>query len=101
MSSRTCSGCSNDLPKADFSKNQWQKGPSAKCKGCVSGNPPPPKQEPENENPVPEPSSSPELREQPEEAVVKREEEEQAAAAAAAEKGRLAMTNLKFYWGYK
>jgi len=88
MSTRTCSGCSNSLPKADFSKNQWQKGPTAKCKGCVSGNP--------SGNPVPEPPS-PELREQPEESVVKKEEEEQAAAtataaaAAAAEKGRLAM----------
>ncbi len=39
---RSCSSCSNELPRAEFSKNQWQKGPNAKCKGCVSGNPPPP-----------------------------------------------------------
>ncbi len=39
---RSCSSCSNELPRAEFSKNQWQKGSNAKCKGCVSGNPPPP-----------------------------------------------------------
>ena len=83
--SRTCSICTNDLPRAEFSKNQWQKGLTAKCKRCVAGNPPP-KQEPEN--PVPE------LRE-PTEDVVKKEEEEQAAAAAA-EKGKIAAI-LNFY----
>ena len=96
--SRTCSSCTNDLTRADFSKNQWQKGSNAKCKGCISGNPPPKK---EPENPVPETSPSPELRE-PAEDVVKKEEEEQAAAAAAAaaEKGRFAAI-LNFHRGYK
>jgi len=96
--SRTCSSCTNDLTRADFSKNQWQKGSNAKCKGCIRN--PPPKKEPEN--PVPETSPSPELRE-PAEDVVKKEEEEQAAAAAAAaaaEKGRFAAI-LNFRWGYK
>lgn len=39
---RSCKSCSNEFPRAEFSKNQWQKGSNAKCKGCVSGNPPPP-----------------------------------------------------------
>ena len=97
--SRTCSSCTNDLTRADFSKNQWQKGPNAKCKGCISGNPPPKK---EPENPVPETSPSPELREPAEDVVKKEEEAEQAAAAATAvaEKGRFAAI-LNFHWGSK
>jgi hypothetical protein len=39
MSTKSCSVCSTDLPKASFSKNQWQKGSAAKCKTCVADPP--------------------------------------------------------------
>ena len=35
--SRSCSSCNKDLQKAEYSANQWKKGPSAKCKSCISG----------------------------------------------------------------
>ena len=37
MASRSCSSCNKDLQKVEYSANQWKKGPSAKCKSCVSG----------------------------------------------------------------
>jgi len=37
MASRLCSSCNKDLQKAEYSANQWKKGPSAKCKSCISG----------------------------------------------------------------
>ena len=37
MASRSCSSCNQDLQKAEYSANQWKKGPSAKCKSCISG----------------------------------------------------------------
>ena len=36
MASRSCSSCNKDLQKAEYSANQWKKGPSAKCKSCIS-----------------------------------------------------------------
>ena len=36
MASRSCSSCHTDLPKSEYSKNQWTKKDS-KCKGCVAG----------------------------------------------------------------
>ena len=92
MSSRTCSGCSTALPKAEFSKNQWQKGNNAKCKGCIIGK----SKEAEPEKSVPEPSLSPELREPAEEVFVVTKEEELTAAPAAAEKGKLATAILHY-----
>ena len=37
MASRSCSSCNKDLQKVEYSANQWKKGPSAKCKSCISG----------------------------------------------------------------
>ncbi len=32
---RSCSACGSRLPKTEFSKNQWNKGKTARCKSCV------------------------------------------------------------------
>lgn len=37
MTSRACSSCNESLARSEYSKNQWSKGPAAKCKGCVAG----------------------------------------------------------------
>ena len=37
MTSRACSSCNTSLARSEYSKNQWSKGPAAKCKGCVAG----------------------------------------------------------------
>lgn len=38
MVTRTCSSCSKDLPKSEYSKKQWSKKVSqSKCKTCVEG----------------------------------------------------------------
>ena len=42
MTSRACSSCNNSLGRSEYSKNQWSKGPAAKCKGCVAGKSAPP-----------------------------------------------------------
>ena len=42
MTSRACSSCNNSLARSEYSKNQWSKGPAAKCKGCVAGKSAPP-----------------------------------------------------------
>ncbi len=73
MSTKSCSVCSTDLPKASFSKNQWQKGSAAKCKTCVA-------------DPPGERVSV--VMQQKEEAKKKIAAEEATAAAADAEKGR-------------
>jgi len=41
MVSRACSSCNKDLQKVEYSANQWKKGPSAKCKGCIANGGPP------------------------------------------------------------
>jgi len=41
MVSRSCSSCNKDLQKVEYSANQWKKGPSAKCKGCIANGGPP------------------------------------------------------------
>ena len=41
MASRSCSSCNKDLQKVEYSSNQWKKGPSAKCKGCIANGGPP------------------------------------------------------------
>ena len=74
MATRTCSSCNKDLQKGEYSKNQWSKGAASKCKGCVSGVPPP--SEPKKEETVVEP--------QPE--VVDNKADEDAAKKAAEEK---------------
>ena len=33
---RVCSSCQKDLPKSNYSKNQWAKKSKAKCKSCVA-----------------------------------------------------------------
>ncbi len=42
MATRTCSSCHNNLSKAEYSKNQWTKKDSSKCKRCVTAGDPPP-----------------------------------------------------------
>ena len=38
MVTRTCSSCSRDLQKSEYSKKQWSKKAAAsKCKTCVEG----------------------------------------------------------------
>ena len=32
---RSCSACGSKLPKTEFSKTQWHKGETARCKSCV------------------------------------------------------------------
>jgi hypothetical protein len=48
MATRTCSSCQKNLPKSEYSKNQWAKKDVSKCKGCVDGG-----------NTNPEPTSAP------------------------------------------
>lgn len=72
MSTKTCSVCSTDLPKASFSKNQWQKGSAAKCKTCVAD----------------PPGERGSVVMQQKEEVKEKAADDTAAATAAAEKGR-------------
>ena len=37
MATRSCSSCHKNLPKSEYSKNQWTKKDSSKCKSCVTG----------------------------------------------------------------